>query len=135
MSAPEPLKVEPDAPPAPPLLNVTAFVTEPAEPVIEALSDEVETAYREPLLPPMRPLSDATEIVFENLLSTPENVFESPKRVEDAAVPEAPLIVMGLAPMAVNEVQLTLPLHVTLVVATLANVFTPEKYGKLPNTA
>ena len=44
-------------------------------------------------------------------------------------------IVIGDAPIAVKDVHVVVPEHVTDVVATLAKVFTPEKYGMLPTTA
>src|SRR5580692_4213878 len=79
-----PLKVEPEAAPLPALLKVTEFTTEPAEPVMEAFSEVVESWYRVPALAPMRPVRDASLGALVKV-SVPLKVLLSERRVEEAA--------------------------------------------------
>ena len=58
----------------------------------------------------------------------------SPRRV-DEAVESVPVMVIGEDPMTVNDEQDAEPEHEAVVVATLAKVLGPEKYGMLPMTA
>lgn len=94
---------------------VASAVAVPALPVILALSDEVDTAYKVPLLPPISPLSEATLIVLENI-SVPLKVLVSPSNVEDADVPELPVIVTGDEPNMLKAVHEAVPAQVTVVV-------------------
>ena len=48
---------------------------------------------------------------------------------------ERPVKVIGEEPRTLKVAQVVPPAQVTEVVATLANVFIPEKYGMLPKTA
>lgn len=89
--AADPLNVWPDAAPDPPLLNVTAFATLPAEPVMFALSDEVEIPYVTPLLPPMRP--ESVLMVSVPLMRWLPVVVAPPLIVRPVVAPPAPIVV------------------------------------------
>lgn len=94
--------------------------------------EEDAKLYKRPPLAPTNPLSAATFMVFENVFRTPPNVLLSPKRVEDAAVPAATLMVTGDAPRTANEEQDALPVHVTLVVAVEVSVLPFTTYASCP---
>lgn len=88
----------------------------------DVLIVEVAKLYSVPPLPPINPPNDATFIVFENWLSVPLKVLLSPRRVDEAAVPDDTLIVTGEAPSVAKVAQVALPVQVTVVVGVLAIV-------------
>lgn len=96
---------------------------------VPAPMEEVAAEYVSPLFPAIKPPKVLIEIGLENLFKTPLKVLLSPKRVEDAAVPAATLMVIGDAPRTANGEHDALPVQVTLVVAVEVSVLPFTTYA------